>query len=279
MSYPEIPDSCSEDFTCLLGVWSPVAGELVVDRINKAAGEASLKTGSEVYNYYVASMFTFHDGKEFDATFENSHLHFLHALSNTMTGECRVHLFDKVGNSASRNFGTAPNQEWDQKSFPVGPGTGWSIPGDAFNWAKIKTVRIDCWQKDGEGGGFWTDKLYFTYEVVKPTLWIRSNPIGKHYSLNGVSGYTPGTYSLDRGSDYTVTMAPENFVEWENGSKNPVRTISITENTTIRATYKDANGNGDGGALTMLSQVAAVSTIVATLVTVGAVVYNAIMSP
>jgi len=271
VTYPEDPDILSESLTPALGYWHPAAGEVALDMINKMVGGASIRTYATGYIYYEGSIFTFYDGKEFDATFQNAKLHFLHALDSAHTGECLVILYDSIGRGAHKEFGTAPNAEWESKTFVVGPGAGW-VEDAGFDWSHVKEIRFDCWEKYREAGSFWVDQPYFSYEEVKPTLRIHSIPTGKHYSIDGVSGYTPASYGLDLGSTYTVNMDPELFVKWENGSTNPSREISITVYTTITAYYEDAPPV-DGPP--QIADVAMFLGITAAIISIVGVIYSA----
>lgn len=269
VNYPEDPDILSESLTPALGYWSVGAGEVVLDRINKVVGEASIRTYATGYIYYESSIFTFYDGKEFDATFQNAKLHFLHALDEHHNGNCMVILHDSIDRIAQKEFGTAPNAKWEVKTFVVGPGTGW-FEDAGFDWTRVKKIRFECWEKYREYGSFWVDQPYFSYELVKPTLRILSSPTGKHYTLNGVSGYTPASYGLDVGATYTVEMDPDLFIEWENGSTNPRREIAITVDTTITAYYEDAPPSPPPST----ENVVMVLGIVAALISIGGVIYS-----
>lgn len=239
ITYPMDSDAWSESLTPAEGNWSPAAGEVVLDRVNKAVGEASIKTYSEVYNYYVASRFKLHDGKEFDATGKDAKLHFLHALQTTFTGNCSIVLYDRAEKSAYKPFGTTPTQEWELKEFPVGPGTGWDEE-NGFDWTHVKIIRIDCWQQSGQGGGFWVDSPHFTFEAVLPTLIINSVPTGKNFTIDSLAGVTPAAFNPDPDVTYTVSIEAEDFKNWENASTDPTRKVTLREGEekTITAYYE-----------------------------------------
>ena len=76
-------------------------------------------------------------------------------------------------------------------------------------------------------------------------LSISSSPIsGVVFTLNGVNRTTPFSSVLDEGS-YTVvmplTMSADgkayNFVDWDDGTTNPIRSIDLTKDTAITAHY------------------------------------------
>jgi len=77
-------------------------------------------------------------------------------------------------------------------------------------------------------------------------LTVESTPIdGIDFTINATAHTTNSSVSLLEGT-YIVTMPSTwmdgadqyNFVEWEDSSTNPVRSISITSNITIIATYE-----------------------------------------
>lgn len=94
-----------------------------------------------------------------------------------------------------------------------------------------------------------SDLSITAYYVLAPRHWtltVNSDPItGVEFTLDGVPQITPYSASLIEGS-HTITMPSSwiidedvyNFDHWEDGSTNPTRTISLTEDTTITATYE-----------------------------------------
>ncbi|MBA7493691.1 hypothetical protein ES702_04253 [subsurface metagenome] len=95
-----------------------------------------------------------------------------------------------------------------------------------------------------------TDAALIAYysKFVMSTLKIDSVPQGKTFTIEGVSGVTPSTYSLDPNTLYTVSVDPTNFKQWEDGSTNPTRIITLAtgENKTITAYYDGAPPPPDG---------------------------------
>lgn len=79
-------------------------------------------------------------------------------------------------------------------------------------------------------------------KFVRSTLTINSNPQGKTFTIAGVSGITPSTYNLDPNTPYIVSVDPTNFKQWEDGSTDPTRTITLAigEQKTITAYYGPA---------------------------------------
>ncbi|RLI45954.1 hypothetical protein DRO69_04195, partial [Candidatus Bathyarchaeota archaeon] len=83
------------------------------------------------------------------------------------------------------------------------------------------------------------------------TLTVESTPIdGINFTI-GTTTYTTnttvelqkGTYTVTMPSTWTVGADQYNFVKWENNSTNPLRTIDLTSNKTIIATYERALEN------------------------------------
>lgn len=60
------------------------------------------------------------------------------------------------------------------------------------------------------------------------------------FTINGVATATPYTQTLQQGI-YTIVMPAAfnsySFQQWEDGSTDPTRTINLTADTTIKATY------------------------------------------
>jgi len=85
-----------------------------------------------------------------------------------------------------------------------------------------------------------------TYELAKEyTLTVNSVPImGINFTVDGVTNTTNWS-SLLLGGDYIVAMPSTwmvgsdkyNFGHWEDASTNPVRTVDLTSNMTVNATY------------------------------------------
>jgi len=238
-TYPENPDAWGETLTPTEGYWyaggTPGAGDIYLDLVNKAVGNGSIRCNSNSDGYIVA-MFELYDGYEYDATKKNAKFNFLHALeSKKMDGNCIIALWDKSGNSVRQDFGTQPTGAWETKAFPLGPGQGWT---GTIDWTKIKTIVLyaSCIVYDGS---FWVDRPYFSYEYEMPSLTIASIPTGKHFTIDGTSGFTPGTFKLTPNAEYSVLMDAQDFSQWEDGSTaNPRRiTLSEDETKTITAYY------------------------------------------
>ena len=87
-----------------------------------------------------------------------------------------------------------------------------------------------------------------TYKPVEVyhTLTVNSEPIAEiDFTVDGATQTTPWSDSLIEGyhtvvmpSEWTVGADVYNFDHWEDASTNRTRTISLTENTTITATYE-----------------------------------------
>lgn len=68
-------------------------------------------------------------------------------------------------------------------------------------------------------------------------LTVKSEPPGVKVIIDGVEAKTPHTWGVTPDA-YTVLVPAEGFIEWEDGSTDPVRTIEITEDMTIIAYYE-----------------------------------------
>ena len=82
--------------------------------------------------------------------------------------------------------------------------------------------------------------------IVYHHLSVDTTPItGVSFTLKGSEEVTPYSADLEEGS-YTITMPPSllvegktyNFVQWEDGTTNPERTIDLTFDMVLTATYE-----------------------------------------
>jgi hypothetical protein len=238
-TYPENPDAWGETLTPTEGYWygGGSYGTISVDLVNKAVGNGSIRCNSNTDGVIVA-VFELYDGYEYDATKKNAKFNFLHALEPIkMLGNCGITLWDKNLNWAQQEFGTQPTGAWETKTFPLGSGQGWTISRD-FDWTQIKKVEIYgfCHVYDGYE---WIDQPHFSYEYEMPSLTIASIPTGKHFTIDGTSGYTPGAFKLTPNAEYGVLMDAQDFSQWEDGSTANPRTIKLgeDESETITAYY------------------------------------------
>jgi PKD repeat protein len=79
-----------------------------------------------------------------------------------------------------------------------------------------------------------------------PVLTVESAPIdginftidATTYTTNRSVGLLEGSYTVTMPSTWMVGTDKYNFVEWEDNTTNPVRTVSLTANITITATYE-----------------------------------------
>lgn len=74
-----------------------------------------------------------------------------------------------------------------------------------------------------------------------PLLTVKSRPYGVEFTINGAPFTTPAYLKLSPG-DYTIifpeTFEDKPFIKWEDGSTDPVRTITVTEDATVVGYYK-----------------------------------------
>lgn len=88
-------------------------------------------------------------------------------------------------------------------------------------------------------GGVSDDFTFTVALAVAYTLTVKSDPPGVKVIIDGVEAKTPHSWGVSPGT-YTVEVPEEGFIEWEDGSTDPVRTIEVTEDTTIIAYFKAA---------------------------------------
>jgi len=91
-----------------------------------------------------------------------------------------------------------------------------------------------------------TTTVDFALEPVTHTLTVDSSPIsGVNFTVDDMVHTTPwseslmqGSYTIEMPSTWTVGADEYVFAHWEDDSTEPTRTISLTEDTTITATYE-----------------------------------------
>lgn len=241
ITYPEDPEIWSESLTPPEGVWSGGYNTNVyLDTVNKASGLASIRATTENDFYYCRVIFELHT--PIDCTFWDK-LHFLHCLQaeRDFTGECAFGLVDVNGKHAFRYFGTSPvgPPYFESKDFDLG---FFDDVEPGFDFTKVKTIIIDAQFAGQNTGSQWIDKIYFSAPYVPPPkfkLLIESSPSGKNFVIEGTGGLTPTEYQVTEGT-YTVSMEPDGFKKWEDGSTNPVRSIYVNKDTAIKADYEGA---------------------------------------
>ena len=235
-TFPEDPESWSESLAPPEGRWFTAMGNVYLDSINKVSGMYSIRAATEQYFYYVRAGFRLYT--PIDCT-KLKTFHFFHAVDpEKCDGICWFSFLDVNDNMATIDFGTAPGI-WETKHFDVSPTSPlWSRVAPGFDFTKVKTIHISANLRNHTGNE-WVDRPYFTYEVVRPILTITSKPTGKHYTINGVSGYTPARYMLEPNVSYRVCIDPQGFLQWEDGTTDPCRTISLGEGEekTVTAYY------------------------------------------
>ncbi len=100
--------------------------------------------------------------------------------------------------------------------------------------------------QDANGDLYEINAINGHYARAPPILTVESTPIdGINFTIDSETYMTNSSVGLPEGS-YTVTMPSTwmvgsdkyNFVEWEDTSTNPVRTVDLTSNMTIIATYQ-----------------------------------------
>jgi len=238
-TYPDPPDSWTEDtLTPEEGAWTftyPTGLKIEVANDQVAVGSFSIRVNNEdaqdVYLFRVA--FVLHEGKEFDATKfkELPRLKFYTRAnegSDFITGHTfHIRLYDVAGKYAEKKYpGIDDIGKFVEFDLPVGPGSGWTEE-EGFDWRFIKTIEFI--RSGFTNDYFWIDGLHFSYyEVVLAKLTVLSQPPGKEFRLDDLFFNTPITLELVPGT-YQIYMEPTNFDAWEDGSKEPLRTIELKE--------------------------------------------------
>lgn len=243
------------------GHWAPTAGEISLDNSVFMKGAASIKIYSQFYNYYVGAIFTLNEIINANI-YADVTLQFLMACNSGMTGTGRITLFDSTGKSASKTISNSNASIWQQQIARITIGIGGAGDFEAqagFDWTKIKSVQISADQIGSgyppQGGAFWVDELYFTFNVPDSILLIQSLPMGKSGTVTTsylpdlfkpINFITPsiidwsGTGGVPEGLPVTIQMDATNFDHWADAptNANPTRTLTIPVNDlTLQAVY------------------------------------------
>ena len=127
----------------------------------------------------------------------------------------------------------------------VMPTTWTTTTGDVYNFDHWEDMSTEPTRTIS----LTADVTITAYYVLAPKYWtltVNSEPIsGIEFTIDLAIHATPwsdnlleGTYTIVMPSEWTVDTDVYNFDQWEDGSTDPTRTISLTEDITITATYK-----------------------------------------
>lgn len=260
VTYPENPDSWSESLTPVEGFWHAVgpvsdgqAWSVHLNTVYKAIGEACIAgryDRADPNNRWIQIAFEFHKVQDLRMW---ERIRFLHMLTGLMdgkpgfTGECTILIYDSALNLIKKDFGTLPGGGYESKNWNLRSDFV-LVRGESIEAVLSNVTRIifQFWiPYDTAVNGPWgqiscIDQIYFSSEVALSTINILSSPTGKHYTINGTSGYTPAQYQLTPDAQYKIEMDATDFKQWENGDTNPVRYIilDVAEIVTITAYYE-----------------------------------------
>ena len=151
-------------------------------------------------------------------------------------------LLDVNDNWAMGKFGTIPGV-FEEKDFDIGPDSPlWTSVDAGFDFSRVKKVIIDAMLVDHTGNE-WIDAPFFWREVEEGILRIESVPTGKTGTITVPDGtfnfITPSEITRPVGTEVTVSIDPTDFKQWENGSTNPERTLTLVGGlATITAYYE-----------------------------------------
>lgn len=257
VTYPEDPDALTEgSLTLPIGAWT---GGAVETEFLAAVGSYCLRNAAGGGSMW----FTFNSPVDL-SMFDRLFLYCALAPDPYGNDTIGITLSDVAGRMILRELYISPVKVWQTVDLSLAE--GWTGDVATFDWKQLQEIFISV-----PGTNFvYVDYLHFRGELIRPTLRILSVPTGKHYTINGVSGYTPASYGLDAGATYTVTMDAEGFREWEDGSTDPTREVSITEDTTITAYYEEAPPPPPS-----IEDVAMVLGVVSSVIAIVGVIYSA----
>jgi hypothetical protein len=239
-TYPDPIDLWVRSLTPDDGVWQPVRGESL--HLNIDPYELVVWGVNESWT---GCKLVLNDGKEFDATKQAAQFKVKVLLQTGTVYSAYLVFNDKAGRRAR-----TPYRQWQPTddgniheyvwNLPIT--SGWEVEA-GFDWRFIKTITLD-FEVSAVDTAAWIRDPHFVYlEEVLAELVVQSNPSGKSFSIDGVSGTTPSdTLGLEAGVSYTVSIDPADFIRWEDSSTNPARTIQLSEGEakTIIAYYAGA---------------------------------------
>lgn len=247
ITFPEDPDSWSNSLTPPEGSWGiGVYGDATidVDPRYKSVGDYSIHI--EVHRANI-------DGTQVVFTFNTpvdishlDHFQFDMAYDSRMNPYVNLYLKDANGTYAIISFTQTPGTAvgvpgpWTRRSFGV---TEWEYypEGAVFDWTRV--TEIMWWiagQTIGNPATAWIDAPHFYGTLKMYDLRILSSPTGRDMTFEGARFTTPYVIGCVENVQYTINADPDNigdFVKWENGSTDPVRTIAISAPATITAYY------------------------------------------
>jgi hypothetical protein len=108
----------------------------------------------------------------------------------------------------------------------------------SYAYKKAGTFQVVVWDPiKGTHSPF----LTITVKAKTHSLTVESEPTGITFTINDVQASTPYSAELQEG-DYTIRMPAEwngwRFKQWEDGSPIPIRSITLTADTSMKATYE-----------------------------------------
>jgi hypothetical protein len=250
-------DWCETTLTPVEGQWSlifPLSdGATVQLGTLSKVGSHSVQIIGSAPTFYEEMRFSLNDGYEFDGS--NSvpgktaaQLHFWVDLESGKFDGTTFYVFlrDAAGYRAYINLNVPVDGTFHHYDLNLGPQGSWKILDSAFDWRYIKYIDVQCWTTSGpfgvsNYGSIYIDEMYFSWnEVVLGKLYVKSQPVGKAFTLDGTSGTTDSDstqpYGLMPGQNYTLSIDPSAFLQWEDRTKNPNRTINLAQGQQLTVT-------------------------------------------
>jgi len=164
-------------------------------------------------------------------------------------------------------YGQGPFYGYGYGYFPsTGYGYGYYLDGTGYGFYGLQTLRWDAdlraWDNAGnlpegeykirvqvQSNDIWwggpPTETTFTITSALPTLTVNSTPSGVSFTINGASQVTPyseqlpeATYTVVMPSSHVVGTTTYSFVKWEDDSTDESRTIDLTTDRTLKATYE-----------------------------------------
>lgn len=263
--FPENPDAWSETLTPPEGTWYGGISNCHVelDLVYKRVGEASIRCVYDAHDPWnpTATIHLFVFNEPVDLTpFES--IEFIHGLQEKVvsdgneypafTGYCEIEIGfyseerEVITYAICKKYGVVPGQ-WEAKSFKLREMEvpWWSEKKDieeilkSINYIMIYSYIDDAVASKAVGQSSWIDYIHFTAPEVK--LIVKSEPTGKHFTIDGVGFVTPQRFTCSPGEKYIINMEPAGFLYWENGDTNHIREVVMPDHDlTIIAYYEEA---------------------------------------
>ena len=161
-SIPTDKVSWTRSLTPSEGDWQRDTGTNSIDAAGAPDGGPCVKV-AVASNYWGGAYFELHAGSEVN-TNKYPTLDLQLKMADTYSGTGELTIFDSSLRSAAKNISVSPDVTWHTLEVGVGAAYSnqWEFVDPAFDWTRVKTVRVTLYFPSGVGSGnFWIHGLYF----------------------------------------------------------------------------------------------------------------------